>query len=368
MLHYIHKLRNSNLEKIIGLFVFMSLGILVIVFLLIGTRHNIFGGRYLVHTVFDQGYGLKAGAPVNIAGVEVGNVESVHFNDQNKIDVTASIQKKYKSKIRQNSIATGMRSGLVGNVSLSISIGSLSEPVVEDGGYIRGVSLPETDGALGGLSPILARANEAINNIVYLTDKVNSPLTKVDRILQRLDEVSKEIKDGKGNIGALLNNDNLYSNLTKMASTTERLLISLEKSADHFLMASKEFPKMIAQAEASMIEINKSAEKLPFILSDGQVAVRNIKDSSGELNKLIIDSSEQIGSIKEILEDFKSASVELPNVMRATQENVDEFTRIIEGAEKNWVVKGFLERKKKNDPITISVRDSRYNVTSEEEK
>lgn len=360
MLHYVHKLGNRNLARVIGVFMLLALGVLILVLLNIDAQQNFFSGRYKIHIALDQGFGLMKGSPVDIVGVEVGNIKSIRFDKQNKIDVTVEIQNKYKEKIRTDSVATVFSKGLMGNVALSITIGSISRPILEDGGYIRGIGMSKTDGIMSGINPILMKANAAIDNVIYLTSILDKPLVRIDHILENLDEVSEEIRMGKGNLGAFLKDKDLYANLSNMLKSSQRLLVSVEKAVNNIELASQLFPEVINKAESSMIEINKSAKKMPYLLSEGQELISNIKNSSVDFNKLIRDSNEQIMRISEILEDFKDTSSELPNLIRSSQENIDEITRIVDGAEKNWIIKGFLERKKKEKPIIIDVRDSHY--------
>ncbi len=366
MLHYVHKLRKRNLEKVIGLFVLSALGILTLVFLLIGAQQDIFSKRYNIHTAFNEGYGLQKGSPVNLAGVEAGNIVSLQFNKQNMVDVTLGIQKKYKTKIKTDSVARVVSHGLMGNMGLSISIGSLSKPVVEEGGSIQGLSLSKTNGMLASINPIFAKAGEALSNVIYLTNRLNYPLSKIDQILEKLNEASEGILEGKGIIGTLLNDKKLFSNIAEMVGSSKRLLRSLDNAARDIQTASKRFPELIDKADTSMVELHKSAERLPYLLADGQELISNVKSSTNELNKLIKDGSGQMGNIKEILKDFKMASTNLPDIIRTTQENIDEITRIIEGSEKNWVIKGFIERKKKDKPINADMRDGHYKETNDD--
>ena len=104
---------------------------------------------------------------------------------------------------------------------------------------------------------------------------------------------------------------------------------------------------------------------MPILLSDGQELIANIKSSSNEFNKLIRDSNKQITRVSYILKDFKTATTDLPELIKGSQKNLDEITRIIEGAEKNWIVKGFLERKKKEAALIVDVRDGHYDETIE---
>lgn len=366
MLHYIHKLGKGNLEKVIGVFVLSALGVLIFTLLLIGARKNIFGTGHTIHTAFNRGYGLKKGSPVDLAGVEAGNIISLHFNEQNKVDVTLAIQKKYKNKIRTDSVVKIVSHGLMGNMGLSISIGSPAKPIVGDGGYIQGLDISELNGTPESTNPVFAKAGEALNNVIYLTNRLNKPLAKINLILERLDGISERILEGEGTLGTFINDNTLYTNLVKMIDSSQRLFSNIDIASRNIQIASKRFPELIDKVDASMIALHKSAEKLPSVLTNGQELISNLKSSNDEFKNLVKSGSAQITNIEEILKDLKVASANLPGIVRSTQENVDEITRIIEGSEKNWIIKGFIERKKKDEPIIIDMRDGHYQKTAGE--
>ena len=82
----------------------------MLIFLLSG-EGGFFWQRYSVKTVFRNIAGLKAGAPVRVAGVEVGSVSDVDFiGDQ--VEVTMEIEEEHQPRITTESRA------VLGSVSL----------------------------------------------------------------------------------------------------------------------------------------------------------------------------------------------------------------------------------------------------------
>jgi len=122
----------------VGLFV--VLGILALGYLSIKLgRVSLFGGGgYLVAADFPSVGGLKSGASVEIAGVEVGRVESIGLNDYQAhvvLRLNSSVQ------LQEDSIASIKTKGLIGEKFIRISPGA-SEKLIKPNGRIREVEAP----------------------------------------------------------------------------------------------------------------------------------------------------------------------------------------------------------------------------------
>jgi phospholipid/cholesterol/gamma-HCH transport system substrate-binding protein len=120
--------------------VFVVLGILALGYLSIKLGRVSFmgGGGYLVAADFPSVGGLKNGASVEIAGVEVGRVESIGLNDYQArvvLRLNASIQ------LQEDSIASIKTKGLIGEKFIRISPGA-SEKLIKPNGRIREVEAP----------------------------------------------------------------------------------------------------------------------------------------------------------------------------------------------------------------------------------
>ncbi len=93
------------------------------------------GASYTVKTQFANVGQLKERAPVKIAGVRVGQVESIALEPGKEVaDVTLSIDKKYDA-IPLDSVATVFTSGLLGDQYVGLQFGA-SKKFVADGGTL----------------------------------------------------------------------------------------------------------------------------------------------------------------------------------------------------------------------------------------
>lgn len=120
--------------------VFVVLGILALAYLSIKLgRVTLFtGGGYTVVADFPSVGGLKVGATVEIAGVEVGRVESIGL-----ADYQARVVLRLNSgvQIQEDAIASIKTKGLIGEKFIRISPGA-SDQLIKPGGRIREVEAP----------------------------------------------------------------------------------------------------------------------------------------------------------------------------------------------------------------------------------
>ncbi|MBI4269677.1 MAG: outer membrane lipid asymmetry maintenance protein MlaD [Candidatus Rokubacteria bacterium] len=120
--------------------VFMLLGILALGYLSVKLgRVSLFGGTgYRVTVDFPSVGGLKAGSTVEIAGVEIGRVESIALADY---QARVTLRVDGAVTLQEDSIASIKTKGLIGEKYVRISPGG-SEKIIPPGGRIREVEAP----------------------------------------------------------------------------------------------------------------------------------------------------------------------------------------------------------------------------------
>jgi phospholipid/cholesterol/gamma-HCH transport system substrate-binding protein len=131
-------MERTRVNIVVGLF--MVLGIVALGYLSIQLgRVSFLGGRgYMVTVDFPSVGGLKAGSTVEIAGVEIGRVESIgldNYQARVKLRVNSGV------KLQEDSIASIKTKGLIGEKYVRISPGG-SDKIIQPGGKIREVEAP----------------------------------------------------------------------------------------------------------------------------------------------------------------------------------------------------------------------------------
>lgn len=134
-------MKKFNLELVVGLF--MVAGFLCFVYLSLQLgEFSVFAGdrSYTVSADFDSISGLKVGAILEIAGVNVGRISSVALGKNDRAHVEMQINKGVK--VSEDAIASVRTQGIIGDKYIRISQGG-SEVMLKDGGRIS-----ETESAI----------------------------------------------------------------------------------------------------------------------------------------------------------------------------------------------------------------------------
>jgi phospholipid/cholesterol/gamma-HCH transport system substrate-binding protein len=135
-----------NIEMAVGLFVLLGIACLAWLSIKLG-KLDIVGGDYVpVHAEFSSISGLRQGASVEIAGVEVGKVDAITLNEY-KADVLMKVQKGVR--LQEDTIASIRTRGLIGDKFVNLSPGA-SDRLIPPGGKIRETeSAVDLEGLIG---------------------------------------------------------------------------------------------------------------------------------------------------------------------------------------------------------------------------
>ncbi|MDI6733783.1 MAG: hypothetical protein QME16_07700, partial [Planctomycetota bacterium] len=90
----------SKMERIIGLFVFVAL-LLIVAFLAFNIKQGkLFTPKLTLQTMVDRGYGIVKGTVVKVNGLSAGMVEKIRLDSANLVWLTLSISYPFYKNIR----------------------------------------------------------------------------------------------------------------------------------------------------------------------------------------------------------------------------------------------------------------------------
>ena len=126
-------MKDTKLELIVGVFVLIGLAALAYLAIKLGKLEIIGSNQRDIQAVFDSAAGLRTGAGVEIAGVQVGQVKRIALDGEHAL-VTLAVQPHVK--VYQDAIASIKTRGLIGDKYVSLSPGG-SDKELPPGGKIR---------------------------------------------------------------------------------------------------------------------------------------------------------------------------------------------------------------------------------------
>ncbi|HEX5646271.1 MAG TPA: outer membrane lipid asymmetry maintenance protein MlaD [Nitrospira sp.] len=126
-------MEKTKLELIVGVFVLVGIVCLGYLSMKLGKLELVSGDIYEVEAPFNSASGLKPGAAVEIAGVEVGRVKSILLkNDQAVVRLAVHNE----IKLYSDTFASIKTRGIIGEKFLALSPGGGGDPL-QAGGTIR---------------------------------------------------------------------------------------------------------------------------------------------------------------------------------------------------------------------------------------
>lgn len=131
-------MRRFDLEVVVGLFLLVGLFALGYISIRLG-KMQVFGlAGYTITADFPTVGGLKEGASVEIAGVQVGRVENISL-----VDYQARVTMRIDSgvELQEDTIASVKTKGLIGEKYMYLSPGG-SDQTIAPGGRIRETEPP----------------------------------------------------------------------------------------------------------------------------------------------------------------------------------------------------------------------------------
>ena len=132
----------AKLEIVVGIFMLIGILCLGYISVKLGKMELLGGDYYTVSALFDSVSGLKTGARVEIAGVEVGSVSRIVLDPKSGIQALVDMKIKSGVKISDDTIASVRTSGIIGDKFIKLSPGG-SDHYLKNNGTIR-----ETESAI----------------------------------------------------------------------------------------------------------------------------------------------------------------------------------------------------------------------------
>lgn len=274
----------------VGIFVFLALSVGAFIIFMIGAERNVFESHYTLKATFKDISGLRVGAPVHLAGVNVGFVDDIRFPKdlmQKKIEVILGISERYQERIREDSVASINTQGLLGDKFIFIRVGSAEEPVIPDDGVIKTkevVGLFDLAEKGGELITDLQKAAKSISEIlgdVSEGDDLKGAISSIRNILE-------ETEKGRGLIHALIYDPRGQQIVRDLGSSMRSLSSILGGTGKGKGLRVKNIASNINDVARNLSEItekiNRGQGTLGGIINDSSI-YNDIRSIFGKINR-----------------------------------------------------------------------------------
>ena len=331
-------------ELKIGLVSIFALVMAAFLIFLLSGEGGFFWQRYGVKTVFGSIPGLKAGAPVRVAGVAVGAVKDMKF-DGAEVDVTFYLTKEMQSRVTDKSVAYIGSVSLLGEGALDISP-ALGGTPIPPGGYVKTKRTP------GQLADVAESATQSLKEATLLIKDIREGKGTVGKLftdeqlyreiqgfMNAAESVATKLEKGRGTAGKLLNDDAIYTEL-------EGSLVNLRILTDKLNRGEGSLGKLMQDPAVadSLAATTKNVETLTARLNKGEGTAgklltddglyKRIDALTGRIDALITDLNAGKGTAGALLKDQKlydnlnAAASELRGLVADIRKDPQKYLRV----------------------------------------
>ena len=308
-------------ETKVGVFFLVGLIILSVITFKVEDLGSLFRRQTVMRARFSHAAGLKEGDTVAIAGVKKGEIDRIDLTDEG---VEVIMQIDADARIKADARAEIAWGGLLGNRYVDITLGTPAAEALPPNALIPTEEsvrlssvLRKIDRAAGQFENLLAEDNvlgkvgKVMDNMADITDKIASGKGTIGKLVNNPElydsaaEVAADIRDQKGTIGKLIRSDELYTkalavvdDLKSASARVEKLIAGNDDRIGNIL---KHLEEAVPEAKDAFTGIKNLAKKveegegvLPALLDDVEMR-DNLKNSLAKVSKAL-DKVEQFAT------------------------------------------------------------------------
>lgn len=326
----------------------------VLIFYMTGST-SFFSADRTVYSFMDAAPGIAKGAPVRLNGLLVGNVRGVGFSGDSKpgrfIRVEMTIYEQYAKLIPDDSRVSVGAENLLGSRLIDIVKGTSGRIVAEHGELPADVT-SEIEDVIRQGKTTLAAAEIILRRIEQIVAQIElgkgsiGRLLKDDEIYNRFNSIlaetekaAKAINSGKGTMGRLLYDDDLYGDLRRTLARVDSIAEGIQSGQGTAGKLLKD-PALYDEARKSIAELRKTIEELNAgkgtagkLLKD-EALYASINQTVTKLNVMLDNLNAGKGTLGQLLvnqqmyENLNGATHELQGLMKDFRANPKKFLRI----------------------------------------
>jgi phospholipid/cholesterol/gamma-HCH transport system substrate-binding protein len=256
---------------------FATVTLMVLIFVMSGTG-GWFTHKITIRSYFDNAGGLKEGAPVRLAGVDIGNVTTVRIvngKPLTPVEVTMKVNTKYSFNLRKDSVTLLSTAGILGETYVDVDSTVAKGPEASDG------------------DTLAARSQPDIQDVVRASQ---GTLQNMDALLKRVDRIMSFIESGQGSIGKVIYDPSLYNELNSTVREFKGLVDDIQSgkgSLGPLLTSDEAYKKVLAAIDKLNVMVDDlqqgkgTAGKLlkdPTLYDNANKTIANVRQLTDDIN------------------------------------------------------------------------------------
>lgn len=292
-----------HVHAITGTFVLVVVAMLIAAVVWTGHSQRWFKSRVTLGIVLPEAgaAGIRQGSEVYFLGTLVGSVSDVIVDETGRMEARTSIRRDFFRFVRADSSAVVKKKfGVAGDSFFEITRGE-GQPLPEKNASILcNEQFQSTlDAAVEEIRSeamlVLKKVNSGLDTWTQLGADLIATRERLDQLVRRGDKIVTELQEGKGTAGKLLTD-----------------------------------PAAADELKTLLLKANRSMDEAQVTLNNLQKASDNLERASTNLPAI----SDAIGM----------EARDLPGVVLQTQQTLREIERLVEGLERHWLIRKYIQQ------------------------
>lgn len=327
-------------ELRVGLLV-MTVAVILGLFVFYGTSEALFATKAHYHTFLPDASGLKKGAPVRLAGLEVGTVEVIRLakvgsERARQTEVSFFIRSEFQDYLRKDSLAYITTEGLLGESVLEIDPGGKGDklslgaevPGTQKGNIKQVVQ--NIDDITKDVRAVVADARAGKGTLGrFITDP--SLYDRADLAVKQFQSLTDRAARGEGTLGKLMVKEDLYNQLKGTADTLDQVAQDLRGGKgtlgkliydttvyDQAQNVTQRLEKITAKIESGEGSIGKAIyrdelhDNMNQTFANAREITRKLNEGEGSFGRAVNDPklydnvTGWTGEMRELIRDFRA--------------------------------------------------------------
>lgn len=285
-------------ETRVGIFILSAIGIFLYLSINIRAFRLDKDQFYMYKAYFDDTGGLTVKAPVKIAGVDVGWVESIELLSGGKAEVILRVRRN--NKLSKNAYAMIHQDGLIGNKTLEVDPGDPSTGFLMPGSTL---SMPgKTPASVGELLDQFRDIATAIHDVASSFKNVFASRQGEENMRATLDSVTKatdRMADFSETLQRSLNKNE--ENIDQIMNDFRATMETLRKETPGL---TNSFRTNADKVGSAFVSVEDTAVQARDTFKEAGLVAEKINSGKGVIGKLV-NEDETYGDLKKTVRGFK---------------------------------------------------------------
>ena len=286
----------------VGVFVLVTAGLFATGLFLVGERRLLFTDQIDLVTQFQRLNGLQPGASVRVSGMAAGEVREIAVPDRpgGPFVVRFTVREDLNTLVRTDSVTSIQTEGLVGGTYLAVAAGSERAAAARPGNMLPSREPVDIADLLEQMSRTVALVTETITDlrgdlevaIGAVTDaalRADAVVADVGedvaaiaesgrRITQDTSAIVADLRAGRGTVGRLLNDDELYRQATDIMAEARQIAEDVRGAVAETRQAVAALNQREGPAQTLMADLRQT-------VAHARAALSNLEENTEALKR-----------------------------------------------------------------------------------